>query len=229
MIRAIIFDFDGTLADTIPTLCKGINLTMSVYGYPIHTEAEVLEFINYGARELIRCAMPQALQTDESLIDRVLADYDKIYGEIFLHTDHCYDGMKALVQDLHGMGLKIGVLSNKQDRYVKALCQSVLLPDTYDAAQGVISGKPTKPDPYLSHLIAQRLAVDPSECIMVGDSDVDIKTAHNAGMRHVGVSWGYREDAFLRANGAEYVAHTPEELKKMIINIKEKESPYAES
>ena len=81
MLRAIIFDFDGTLADTISALCEGINLTMKAYGYPEHTEDEVRTFINNGARELIRRAMPRDLQKDEALVDRVLADYDKLATE----------------------------------------------------------------------------------------------------------------------------------------------------
>ena len=225
MLRAIIFDFDGTLADTIPALCEGINLTMKQYGYPTHTEDEVRTFINHGARELVRRAMPKQLQSDEDLVDEVLADYDKLYGTVCLHTDRCYDGMRELVERLHGMGLKIGVLSNKQDHYVKALCKNVLPKECYDAAQGSIFGKPTKPDPYLSHLITEALGVDPSECIFVGDSDVDVKTAHNAKMTHVGVSWGYRDEAFLRKNGADLIAHSPEELENIIMDIKRKGEP----
>lgn len=225
MLRAIIFDFDGTLADTIPALCEGINLTMKAYGYPEHTEDEVRTFINNGARELIRRAMPRDLQRDEALVDRVLADYDKLYGSVCLHTDRCYAGVRELVCRLHGMGLKIGVLSNKQDHYVKALCQNVLPEECCDAAQGMILGLPAKPDPFLSNRISEALSVDPSECILVGDSDVDVKTAHNAGMTHIGVSWGYRDEAFLRKNGAVLVAHTPEELETIILDIKRKGEP----
>ena len=222
MLRAILFDFDGTLADTIPAIREGINLTMRLYGYPEHTEDEVRTFINFGARELVRRAMPRTLQSDEALVDRVLADYDRLYGGVCLHTNRCYDGMRELVCRLNEAGLKIGVLSNKQDHYVKALCKNVLSPNTYGAAQGVLLGKPAKPDPYLTHLVTEALGVDPSECIMVGDSDVDVKTARNAGMLHVGVSWGYRDEAFLREAGADQIAHTPEELENMIMDIKRK-------
>ena len=83
-------------------------------------------------------------------------------------------------------------------------------------AQGVISGKPTKPDPYLPTLVASALGVLPSECIMIGDSDVDLRTARNAGMMHVGVSWGYCSEKFLRASGAELVVNSPPELLQVI-------------
>lgn len=229
MLRAIIFDFDGTLADTIPAICEGVNLTMKKYGYPEHTEDEVRTFINHGARNLIQHAMPRDLQSNEALVDRVFADYDRLYGSVCLHTDRCYDGMRELVQRLHGSGLKIGVLSNKQEHYVKELCENVLTQGTYDATQGVIFGKPPKPDPYLSRRITEALSVDPSECILVGDSDVDIQTAKNAGMMHIGVAWGYRDADFLRVHGATLLAHTPKELEKIIMDRKEKESHYAES
>ncbi len=218
MIRAIIFDFDGTLADTVPALCEGINLTMRRYGYPEHTEADILRFINHGARELVRRAMPKALQSDEEQVTRVLADYDEIYRAVYLHTRETYPGLRELVERLHNeFGFRIGVLSNKQDPFVKGLCRQVLSPGSYDAAQGVIYGKPTKPDPYLSRIVADILGVAPHECAVVGDSDVDIRTAEAAGMLHIGVGWGYRTEEFLRAAGATRIAHTPQELLQLIL------------
>ncbi len=218
MLKAIIFDFDGTLADTIPALCEGINQTMQLYGYPTHQDADILRFINNGARELVRRAMPKQLQGDEELVSRVLSDYDKQYSKVYLHTDRTYAGVRELVEYLHReLKLKIGVLSNKQDRFVKGLCRQVLAPDSYDTAQGVIAEKPAKPDPYLAHLVADALGVSPEECAMVGDSDVDIHTAKNAGMLHLGVTWGYRDEAFLRASGATRLANTPDELLNLIL------------
>lgn len=214
-MKAIIFDFDGTLADTISALREGINRTMRLYGYPEHTDDEIRSFINNGARELVRRAMPRELQADEALLDRVFADYNRIYGEIYHHTDRTYDGVDELVARLHGR-YRIGVLSNKQDVYVKRLCEQILPSGSYDVAQGVILGKPVKPDPFLSLLVADALGVSPSDCVMIGDSDVDIRTARNAGMQHVGVTWGYRDEAFLREHGATHLAHTPAELEEIL-------------
>lgn len=216
MIRAIIFDLDGTLANTIPAIREGLNLTMKLYGYPEHTDAEVLTFINNGARELVRRAMPEALRSDEKTVSRVLADYDMLYATTYHHTNRTYDGIPKVVSALHARGLGIAVLSNKQDVFVKRLCAQLLPAGACDVAQGVVEGKPTKPDPYLSRLVAERLGVDTSECVMVGDSDVDVKTARAAGMAHIGVSWGYRDRAFLRENGAEAIADTPTQLLDMI-------------
>lgn len=219
MIRAVIFDLDGTIANTIAAIREGVNLTMQKYGYPQHTYDEILSFINNGARELIRRAMPEEYRRDEEQVSRVLADYDAFYGTVYLHTDRAYDGIPEAVRALRDMGLRIGVLSNKQDAFVKGLADQLLPAGSFAAAQGVIHGKPTKPDPYLSHLVAQQMGVAPEECVMVGDSDVDIRTAANAGMTHVGVSWGYRDEAFLRANGAARVATTPAQLLEIIRNL----------
>ncbi len=223
MLQAIIFDFDGTLADTVPALCEGVNLTMRQYGYPTHTEADILRFINNGARELIRRAMPAEYRSDEEQVTRVLADYDRLYGTVYLHTTHCYAGVREAVAHLHDCGFRIGVLSNKQDVFVKALCKQVLKPGSYDVAQGVVAGKPTKPDPYLSCLVARELGVEPSACAMVGDSDVDIHTAQNTGMLHIGVTWGFRDEEFLRAAGAARLVHDPLALTELIKELKETE------
>lgn len=217
MIHAVIFDFDGTIADTLSAIQEGVNLTMRKYGCPEHTYRDIQRFINHGPRRLIQQAMPEHLQNDDALIDRVLADYDRFYSEVYHHTEQAYDGIPELIAELH-KSYQIGVLSNKQDEFVRKLSAQVLIPGSYDDTQGVIPGAPTKPDPFLANRIASRLGVSPEECAMIGDSDVDIVTAKNAGMYHIGVSWGYRDEAFLRAHGAERVAHTPQELLKMIQN-----------
>lgn len=220
MIRAVIFDLDGTIANTISAIREGVNLTMEKYGYPKHDDAAITSFINNGARELIRRAMPAEYREDEALVSRVLADYDALYGTVYLHTDRTYDGICELVAELHdSLGLKIAVLSNKQDPFVKALTAQLLPTCHCEAAQGVIYGKPTKPDRYLADLVAQKLGVSAEECVMVGDSDVDIRTAENAGMTHIGVSWGYRDEAFLRERGAKRVAATPAELLNLIRQV----------
>ena len=216
MIRAVIFDLDGTLADTISAIREGINLTMQKHGFAEHTDDEVRGFINNGARELVRRAIPISLQNNEDVLTQIYNDYNAYYGTTYLHTDTTYAGIPEVITALSKKGLKIAVLSNKQDPYVKELCRQLLPEGSYDAAQGVIIGKPTKPHPYLSELVAAELGVNTAECVMVGDSDVDVKTAHAAGMAHVGVSWGYRSSEFLRENGAKQIADSPAELLKII-------------
>ena len=219
MIRAVIFDLDGTVADTVSAIREGLNLTMERSGYPTHDDSAVRSFLNNGARELIRRAIPEEYRSDEGHVSRVLADYDRDYASVYDHTDRPYDGMCEVVRALHEMGLRIAVLSNKQDLFVKGLAQQLLPCGCVDVAQGVVKGKPTKPDPYLTCLVAEQLGVLPDECVVVGDSDVDVRTAKNAGMAHIGVSWGYRDEAFLREHGATRIADTPAQLLEMIRNL----------
>ncbi len=214
-IKAVIFDFDGTISDTIPAIREGVNLTMQSYGYPQHTDADIRRFINNGPRLLIQRAMPEGLREDASLLDRVLADYNVFYRSVCLHTNSTYAGIPELIAQLHKT-YRIGVLSNKQDEFVKALCRQVLPEGCVDAALGALAGHPTKPDPYLSLRIAAELGVAPAECVMIGDSDVDILTAKNAGMQHIGVSWGYRSADFLAAHGALRIANVPAEIKELL-------------
>ena len=215
MIKAIIFDFDGTLADTLPEIHEGVNMTMRILGHPEHSRESIKSFINNGARQLIRRALPAALQEDENTVDEALKIFEKCYGEVYLHTEKTYNGVKELVQRLH-KDYKIGVLSNKQDPFVKQLSAQVLAAGSYDAAQGVIPNHPTKPHAYLSEKIAADMGVATGECILVGDSDIDFLTAQNANMEHIGVTWGFRSEEFLREKGVTQIAHTPEELETLI-------------
>lgn len=223
MLCAVLFDFDGTIADTIPAIRDGVNLTMREYGFPEHTLGETRTFINHGPRELIRRALPETYREDDAMIDRVLADYSRNYRSVCLRTDRTYDGIDRAIRTLHGDGWKIGVLSNKQDEMLRALTDAVLFPGTVDGVQGCVAGMPTKPDPYLTGLLTAALGVLPEECVMVGDSDVDLLTARAAGMRHVGVSWGYRDEAFLRKMGADAVAHDAGELLDLLQNYRKSE------
>lgn len=218
MLKAILFDLDGTLADTIPAITQGVNLTMKKFGYPTHTETAVLAFINHGARQLIRSAMPAELRGDEALVDTVLSYYTARYREVHLQTSQTYPGLRELVERLHHR-YRIGVLSNKPNDMVQTLSAQLLTPNSWDAAQGPVEGHPAKPDPYLAQLITNALGVQPSDCLMIGDSDVDVLTAKNAGMKHIGVTWGYRTAQDLTTAGATLLANTPEELEQLILSL----------
>ena len=217
MIKAIIFDLDGTLADTISAIQAGLNLTMRSFGYPEHSYDEVLSYVNNGARELCRRAMPKELQSDEGLVDAVKADYDKKYAETYHLTDKTYEGVVEALSALKASGYKIAVLSNKQDEFVKKLCLKLLPDGICDACYGQRDSYPAKPDKTVPHLVAKELGVTPSECEFVGDSDVDVKTAKNAGMLSVGVAWGYRPPEMLLSLGADLIVNTPDEIVKFIV------------
>ncbi len=216
---AVVFDFDGTIADTIEAIREAINRTMRELGLEEHSYGDVLSFINNGARELVRRAIGEAPDGDAARIDRALAIYEKHYENTYALTDSTYDGMRELIERLHREGFRVGVLSNKQDPFVKRLCENVLAKGSYDLAQGALVGHPTKPHPFLSSLVADTLGVPAERCIMVGDSHVDVQTAVNAGMKHVGVTWGFRDAESLRQAGATRLVDTVSELYGAIIDL----------
>ena len=210
-VRALIFDLDGTLADTIGGIRDGMNETMNKYGYPPKTYEDIRRAIGNGARMLVKRCMPEPDASDDAKVKRVLASYDLAYLRTYLHTRECYEGMAQTVKELHARGYRLAVLSNKQDAYTKGQLAQLFPDGEFEIVMGQ-TDLPTKPDPTVPHLIAHLLCVDPDECAMIGDSDVDILTARNAGMMSVGCSWGYREKAVLQSLGAHHVIDKPAQL-----------------
>lgn len=214
MIKAAIFDFDGTLADTLDALREGVNMTMEYYGFPLHTNEDIKRFINNGAKELVRRSLPEDRRDDEAFVEEALAKYNECYEKVYLHTDRAYDGIPEAIKSLRARAIKIAVLSNKPDRFTKALCKN-LFGDDIDLAIGA-GVFPRKPDPAGPLSIASRFGVLPCECVFIGDSDVDMKTARAAGMTALGVSWGFRARDVLVSAGADHIADAPSDIIKTI-------------
>lgn len=211
MIKALIYDLDGTLADTLPSLCQAINMTMDHYGAPLRTCEDVRLAIGNGARMLVKRLLPDALANHEDKVTEALLYYNARYAETYTAAD-CYGGIQDAVTALCHRGYTSAVLSNKPDKYTVALCRILFPENTFALTQGQQEGVPTKPDPTAPLSIAARLGVKPEECAFIGDSEVDIRTAKNAGMMSVGCAWGYRSADDLRAEGADAVIDTPDQL-----------------
>lgn len=210
MYKALIFDLDGTIADTIPVIQTALNETMRRFGYPEHDIPSVRSFINNGARQLVIRAMPESERTEEQ-IQLVFDAYQEAYTRAHLQTDTTYAGMDTAIATLRDRGYRIGVLSNKGDSMVKGLCAQ-LLPGLIEVAYGQREGYPTKPDPTVPLAVAAELDAEPHEVAFIGDSDVDIKTALAAGFAPIGVAWGYRPAQLLLEIGAKTVLPSPDAL-----------------
>lgn len=217
MLKALIFDLDGTLAHTLPAIAEGMNLALAEQGYPQIDEQRVYEFINLGARDYAKMALPAEYREDDARIDALYAAYNRRYAEVYMHTDTTYDGIQDMIAKLKGK-YPMAVNSNKQDEFVKSLVAQLFAPDTFVAAEGFRTDRAAKPDPAVPLQLAALMGAQPHECAYIGDSDVDVKTAKNAGMHAIDVCWGYRPEAVLYDMGAEIVAHSPEELIKIIEN-----------
>ena len=208
-MKAVLFDFDGTIADTIPVLTEAVNQTLAALGYP--GRQTVKGFINHGARELMRGALPADRQSDEELLDTAFALYQQTYRKLYLQTDKLYAGLFEVMEQI-GRRARLGILSNKPDEMTQGLAKQLFPAGMMRAVVGFEDGKPGKPDPYLAEKAARALGVPLCSCLLVGDSDVDIATAKNAGMQFVGAGWGFLGAKALYAAGAGRVAQTPGDL-----------------
>ena len=226
MIKAVIFDLDGTLANTMPDLQTAMNGMLTKLGYKTRTRVELLGFINRGSREFVRRSLPKEVQGVEFILDSALQIYEDEYSRCYDDKTIAYTGINDLITNLKAKGIKLAVLSNKQDPFVKRIIEVLFGKDAFKIAMGQ-STMPVKPNPTAPHYIAKHLGVKPNNCLFVGDSDVDMETAKNAGMTSVGVAWGYRPKESLQEAGANYLIDEPKEILEIIDKIKADEEAEA--
>ena len=210
----IMFDLDGTIVDTIESLKEAVNTALREEGYPERSYDEVRLAIGNGAKKLMERSLPSDASNDEN-IQKLFCGFHAAYRETYLMVDKCYDGIYETVCELKRRGYVLAVLSNKPDDYVKGIIDKLFPSGTFDYVRGQTE-LPIKPDPTVPRLILEALGCEPFEAIYVGDSDVDIKTGKNAGMKAVGVSWGFRGRELLEREGADFIADRPEELFEML-------------
>lgn len=213
--KAMIFDLDGTLANTLSAITEAVNMTMSRYSLPEKSEDEVRLAIGSGARMLIKRLIPVEMAADEGLLSEIAGHYGSMYALTYLHTTETYDGITELVRSLRDRGLKIAVLSNKQDAYVKGLVKLLFPNGEVSIARGQTE-LPVKPDPAGVLAIMDELSVSAEECIFVGDSGVDLRTAENCAMDAILVSWGFCGREALQACGAKCIVDHPNEIIEML-------------
>lgn len=208
MKTAILFDLDGTLLDTLGDLHAATNHVLTQFGYPARTIEEVCRFVGNGAEQLLRLAVPAGVDHKP-----VLAAFQSWYAA------HCdvltapYPGIPEVLAEL-GEEYPLAVVSNKPDRAVKELAK-IYFPALY--ARGESTDCPRKPAPDMVFKAMEALGAD--RCIYIGDSDVDILTAKNAGVPCISVTWGFRGEEELRAAGGIHFCHTPSDLVQMIRDI----------
>ena len=212
--KLFIFDLDGTIADTIESIREAINMTMKGYGYPEKSYEEVRCAIGNGARELIRRCLPEEKREDEAYVAEVFARYESHYDVTYVHLNGCYSGVREAILDLHKKGNILAVLSNKQDLYTKKIIDWLFPEHPFSFVQGQ-TDLPRKPDPTVPRMIMEQLGMSGKNVFFVGDSEVDVLTAHNAGMTAVGCTWGYRGEEILRQSGADILLHHGEEIARL--------------
>lgn len=215
-IKACIFDLDGTLTNTLNAIAHFGNLALGTYNLETFPTERYKIFVGDGRDKLIHRMLSAQGKDTEELFHKVGKVYDDNYERDFLYDTDAYDGIKDLIKELKKRGIKIGVCTNKPDNVAHFVVETIFGKDTFDIIQGVIKGSPTKPDPYSALLIAKEFKAEPRECIFMGDTNVDIGTAVNAGMVSVGVLWGFRDKQELIEAGAEHIISKPEEVLNLI-------------
>lgn len=207
-IRGVIWDLDGTLLDTLGDLTTSVNAALQAHGMPLHTADEVRQFVGSGVANLVARSVPAG--TPAAVTGQVLAIFREHYAAHWLDTTAPYPGVVEGLRALVARGLPMAVVSNKLEPAVEAL-RCHFFADTIPVAVGDRPGRPVKPAPDSTLAALVALGLSPAEALFVGDSDVDILTARGAGMPCLSVTWGFRDEAFLRRSGATTVAVTVEE------------------
>lgn len=213
--KAVIFDLDGTLLDTIDDLANSMNSVLERSGHPIHSAEAYKYFVGDGMRKLVKRALPEAFRQD-TVIDGFLAEMKAEYGKRWDEKTQPYKGIPELLNALTDKGLKLAVLSNKVDEFTKLVVAKFLPEWKFEAVIGEGNGIPKKPDPSGASMISTQLGINPGEILYLGDTNVDMITATAAGMYAVGVLWGFRKADELVEGGAKVLITKPEALLDLL-------------
>lgn len=208
MKTAILFDLDGTLLDSLGDLTDSVNHTLAQYGCPPRTMEEIRSFVGNGAEQLIRLALPG--KESDPPIAEVFATYKAYYATHARIKTKPYDGVLEALEEI-SKGHMVGIVSNKPDITTKVLAKELFwgIP-----AWGESADCRRKPAPDMLHKAVQEMGAD--RCIYVGDTEVDVQTAKNAGCKCLTVLWGFREKQVLLDAGAENLCESPEDMARMI-------------
>ncbi|MCQ4022685.1 MULTISPECIES: HAD family hydrolase [unclassified Ruminococcus] len=217
MYKCVVFDLDGTLVNSLYDLADSVNKALEAYGLPSHPYDAYKYFVGNGRAKLIERAMGEASK-DDKLYSLVTKTYDDYYLVHCLDKTEPYDGIVDMLSRLQQNGVKINVLSNKPDEFVKNMLDKLFSGIKFDVAWGKMADFPTKPDPSSVLALINELSVSKSECIYVGDSNVDVITARNAGLDFCGVLWGFRTKEELENEGAKITVSSADELCRVILN-----------
>jgi HAD hydrolase, family IA, variant 1 len=216
MIKACIFDLDGTLTNTVRTLAYFVNTETAKHGLPPAPVENFKRFAGNGARTLIHRVLAYHGVTDAALEDTILKDYNAAYDADFLYLCTLYDGIAEMINELHNRGIQLAVLSNKPQPTTQKIIRAFFAEGTFSAVFGQREGVPLKPDPAGVFEILALLRRQKQECLYIGDTAVDINTGTSAGLTTVGVLWGFRDRAELEGAGATHIIAKPSELLPLV-------------
>lgn len=211
MKKAVIFDLDGTLLNTLDDLADSMNYALEKHGLPTHETQAYKYFVGNGMSALATRVLPAEMRDNEQIHSALLRTFLDRYAEHSLDKTEPYIGIRELLSSLSKSGVKIAVLTNKaQPAATKVI--SHFFPDAFDLVVGQSETVKTKPDPSGVRMVMKTLGVDRDDCLFIGDSSVDMQTAKNAEIESVGVLWGFRTEEELRESGACHIASKTQDV-----------------
>ena len=216
MFKACIFDLDGTLTDTLDSLTYSVNETMKEMNLKSITRQQCRMFVGNGSRVLLEKTLEVSGDAGKDRIEEAMEVYDRIFKVNCTYKVVPYEGIDKLLASLKENNIKLAVLSNKPDREVKSVVSKIFGDGVFEIARGQMEGVPRKPDPSAVFAIVDELDVLKEEVMYIGDSEVDIHTGNNAGVKTVGVSWGFREREVLTEAGGNCIIDKPDELLDLL-------------
>ncbi|PQJ68681.1 HAD family hydrolase [Polaribacter butkevichii] len=212
--KAVIFDLDGTLVNSIKDIADAMNVVLEKRQYPTYNYETYKTFVGSGVRSLVVKALPDANPKDKE-VEACLNDMMQVYSEVCTAKTKPYEGILELLEELNAKNIKVSVLSNKEDTLTKKIA-AFLLPEFLSPVLGLKVEVDKKPNPKVALETCDAMQVKPEETIFVGDTDVDILVAKNANMLPVGVSWGFRDKESLINAGSKHVLEHPSDLIKIV-------------
>ena len=216
--RLLIFDLDGTVADTLPSIAEAVNLCARHFGYSEKSEDEVRLAVGNGVGVLLQKTMPEDDMADDVQREKIKDYFAICYEQTQAKVDCAYSGMAEALRELYGKGFILAILSNKPDKLVKMIVNNIFPDGIISVAMGQ-TDLPKKPDPTVPLMIADQFRISPTETYFIGDSEVDVLTGKNAEMITVAVSWGLRERYVLEDASPDVIIDTRAELLEYFRNL----------
>lgn len=213
-MKTYIFDFDGTLVNSLPSIAYFANSALNKFGLPSISEERYKKLVGNGAVNLTH-RMIKEVGADPSLFDDVYHEYYDTYDQNFSYLTEPYDGIIDMLKELKSNGCKTAILSNKPDVTTKKICDE-LFGDLIDLCRGQVEGFPIKPDPAGIFEVIKQLGVEKEDCIYCGDTITDMETGKNAGLYTIGVLWGFRDLEEIKSGNPQLIVSHPSEITKTV-------------
>lgn len=222
MIKGLIFDLDGTLINSSEDITYSLNLSLTKYGYEKVSEEKAKYYMGRGFRNLIKDVLP--LDSDDKILDEITSYYSLVYGNHYMDNTKPYEGVSELLSKLQNMNIKLAANSNKKNEFTCKLMKNLFPNINFVATFGQREDVPIKPDPTSALEIINMMKLNINEVAYVGDSEVDMKTGINAGIKTIGCLWGFRSKKQIEAFNPTIIVSKPNEILDYIKELNNEKS-----